>query len=159
MALSDLWQPLDPDAKVDFARAWLAELRDGPPAGESEVGQAVVTMNFVAPPEQQWLFIQGAVVQAGSDDELGHIAAGPLEHILGHHGDRYIEAVEEAAAWDAKFARMLTGAWKYLMSDEVWRRVQAIQARVPDPLKQSELEGQEADPGATAEGSHDPGPS
>ncbi|MGL4460589.1 MAG: DUF6869 domain-containing protein [Planctomycetia bacterium] len=137
MALSDLWQPLDPDAMADFAAAWLAELRDGSPSDGSGVGQAVVMMNFVASPEQQWLFIRAAIDQANSDDELGSIAAGPLEHILGRHGDAYIETVEVEAARDTKFARMLTGAWKYMMSDEVWGRVQAIQARVPDPLKSS----------------------
>jgi hypothetical protein len=144
-SLSRLWKPLDPEAMAYFAARWLAELRDGPPAGESAVGQAVAMMNFAAAPEQQWLFIRSAVAQAATDDELGHVAAGPLEHILGRHGDQYIAAVEEEAARDAKFARMLTGVWKYMMSDEVWGRVQAIQARVPAPLKPSECEGQEAE--------------
>lgn len=35
-------------------------------------------------------------------------------------------------AADARFARMVTGAWKYRMADEVWTGVRAIQARVPD---------------------------
>ena len=81
-------------------------------------------------------------------ERAGHIAAGPLEHILGHHGEAYIGVVESEAARDDKFARMLTGAWKYMMSNEVWGRVQAIQARVLDPLKRSGGERQEAEPGA-----------
>lgn len=146
MALSDLWRPLDPGAMAVFAGAWLAELRVGPPAGDSEVGQAVVMMNFVAPPDQQWQFIRAAVAQASSDDELWHIAAGPLEHLLGHHGEAYIAVVEDEAAQDAKFAQMLTGAWTCMMSDEVWGRVQALQARVPDPLKPSAGKEGEAEP-------------
>jgi hypothetical protein len=145
-SLSRFRKPLDRDGMVGFAAAWLAELRDGPPAGESEVGKAVVMMNLIDPPEQQWAFIQAAVAQAASDDELGNIAAGPMEHLLGHHGDQFIAAVEEEAARDAKFARMLTGVWKYMMSDEVWGRVQAIQARVPDRLKPSRCEAYEAEP-------------
>lgn len=60
------------------------------------------------------LFIQAAVEQARSDDELGAIAAGPLEHLLGHHGDRYIDAVEQLASISTPFARILTGMNKYI---------------------------------------------
>jgi hypothetical protein len=145
MALLELWQPLDPDAMADFAAAWLAYLRGGPSV-ESDIGQAVVMMNFLAQPDQQWLFIRAAVAQAESDDEIGHIAAGPLEHILGHHGEAYFGALEGEAVRDAKFARMLTGAWQYMMPDAVWSRVQAIQARVPDPLRSSAGGGPDAPP-------------
>jgi hypothetical protein len=148
MALSDLWKTLDSQAMSKLASAWLTELRDGSATEESNVGQSVVMMNFMAPPTQRWLFIRLAVEQAGSDDALGHIAAGPLEHILGHHGEEYIVAVEDEAARSAKFARMLTGAWEYMMPADVWRRVQAIQARVPNPLKPSPSEGGDASQGA-----------
>ena len=138
------------------ARAWLAELRDSPVDPGTDLPQMavlmsyaaeldpewdlsmmVVMMNFTAAADDQWQFIRGAVAYAGSDDELGQIAAGPLEHLLGWHGEKFITQVEQQAGADPKFARMLTGAWKYRMSDEVWARVQAIQARVPDPLSAS----------------------
>jgi len=97
---------------------------------DSDVGQSVVLMNFTARPEHQWRFIRAAVAQAESDEVLGHIAAGPMEHLLGWHGADYIEAVEAAqAASDPKFARMLVGVLKYKMNDEVWGRVQALKAR------------------------------
>ena len=66
-----------------------------------------------------------------SDDELGHIAAGPMEHLLGKHGDKYIEKVEQRAEADPRFARMLAGVWKYVMSDHVWARVEALKAKYP----------------------------
>jgi hypothetical protein len=91
-------------------------------------------MSFTARPDQQWQFVCSAVGQADSDDELGQIAAGPMEHLLGWHGDEIIARVEARAAADEKFAWMLTGVWKCLMTDEVWARVQAIQARFPDSL-------------------------
>ena len=98
---------------------------------EREVGQSVVMMGFTATPEQQWRFVRAAVAQAESDDELGHIAAGPMECLLGWHGPAYIGAVEQLAAIDAKFARMLSDVWKYLMTDDVWERVLALKARYP----------------------------
>ena len=90
-------------------------------------------MNFTATPDQQWRFILAAIAHA-SDEELGHIAAGPVEHLLGKHGDRYIGEIERRAESDPKFARMLSGVWKYMMSDEVWARVEALKARFPASL-------------------------
>jgi len=121
-----------------FAGAWLAELRMSPPPpesdDESDMRQAVVWMNFTAGPDEQWQFICSAVGQADSDDDLRHIAAGPVEHLLGTHGADAITRVETRAAADGSFARMLTGVWKHTMTDEVWARVQAIQANVSEPL-------------------------
>ena len=96
---------------------------------------ASARMNFTAPAEMQWRFILFAIDRAASDDELIHIAAGPMEHLLGWHGPAFMERFEEQARTDARFARALTGVSKYLMTDEVWLRVQMIQHRVPDPLK------------------------
>ena len=120
-----------------FAKAWLAELRMSSPSpesdDESDMQEAVVWMNFTAGPEQQWQFICSAVAQAESDDELGHIAAGPMEHLLGSDGKSFIDRVEARAATDPKFGRMLTGVRKHTMTDEVWAGVQAIQATVSNP--------------------------
>lgn len=134
MPIDERWQKLGPTDWENFARAWLKEQR-GSAEAESPAGQAVVMMNFTAAPEHQWQFILASVALAESDDELGHIAAGPIEHLLGWHGGKYIEQVERQAASDHKFARALTGVWKYMMADEVWARVQALQARVSEPLK------------------------
>ena len=144
MAPDRLWDQMTSSDWDAFAKAWLAELRmdSSPPESDDEsdeddwasVGEAVTFMNFTAGPDQQWQFICSAVAQADSDDELGHIAAGPVEHLLGWHGEGFIARVEAQAAGDGKFARMLTGVWKHTMTDEVWARVQAVQARVSDPL-------------------------
>lgn len=107
----------------------MKELRAEPTPLEAPAAAAVVLMNFTAPAENQWAFILYAIEAAKTDDELGAIAAGPFEHLLGWHGPAYIDAVEARALSDPKFARMTTYAWQYKMSDDVWRRVQAIQAR------------------------------
>lgn len=96
---------------------------------------AITAMTFLSPPEDQWQMILEAIRQARDDDDLGHIAAGPIEGMLGRHGAAWIHRVEHRAAIDPKFARAMTGVWKYMMSDEVWARVRALQARVPRPLR------------------------
>ena len=93
--------------------------------------QAITAMTFLSPPEDQWAMILEAIRQARDDGDLGHIAAGPIEGLLGRHGEGYIALVEHQATSDPKFARAMTGVWKYMMSDEVWSRVQALKARVP----------------------------
>ena len=135
MPIDERWARLTDAEWDDFAEAWLRQIRGSGSEDDDEIGQSVVLMNFTASPESQWSFLVKAVAHAQSEDELGHIAAGPLEHLLGKHGASMIDRVEQLAATDEKFARMLTGAWRYMMSDSVWQRVQALQARVQNPLR------------------------
>ena len=87
-----------------------------------------------AGPALMMSFILAAIAHA-TDDELDHIAAGPIEHLLGKHGVKYIEKVEKRAEADPKFARMLAGVWKYMMTDEVWARVEVLKAKYPAPAE------------------------
>jgi len=138
--VDEKWNQLTDDDWHDFAQAWLAEVRedelredeplDDDDESDSSLGQAVVAMNFTAPAEKQWKFILLAVSLAESEGELGDIAAGPIEHLLGWHGDEYISRIEEQAESDAKFASAMLGVWQYMMTEEIWARVQAIQERV-----------------------------
>ncbi len=137
MPVNDYWEQFEESEWQDFARRWLAEVRCAVSGDEAEAGQAVVSMNFTARPELQWRFILLAVSLAETDGELGHIAAGPIEHLLGWHGEEYINLTEEQAASNPKFARALTGVWRYKMSDEVWGRVERLKARVREPLRPS----------------------
>lgn len=137
MPISDYWEQFEQSEWEDFARSWLAEIRSNLPDDESEAGQAVVSMNFTARAQLQWQFILTAVSLAESDTELSYIAAGPVEHLLGWHGEDYIGLVEEQAAANPKFARMLTGVWRYRMSEEVWSRVEQLKAQVTEPLRPS----------------------
>lgn len=123
------WQEF---SMADLAAAWMHEL-DGTSDAEA-ASNAVVLMNFTAPAAIQWEFLQAAIDRATTDHQLYDIAAGPFEHLLGFHGDAYIELVEERCAADPKFARMTTAAYRHRMSDAVWQRVQDIQNRVADPL-------------------------
>jgi hypothetical protein len=137
MPASDYWEQFEESDWQDFARRWLAETRGNASDDQDEVRQAVVSMNFTARPELQWRFILMAVSFAESDDELSHIAAGPIEHLLGWHGEDYIHLVEEQAAADMKFARTLRGVWRYKMSNEVWSRVERLKAQVGERLRPS----------------------
>jgi Family of unknown function (DUF6869) len=134
MPIAERWDQLSASDWDTFARSWIAELRGVRRESQRDVSQSVVMMNFTARPEHQWHFILAAVGHA-SDDELGDIAAGPMEHLLGKHGERYIENVEQRAEADPKFARMLAGVWKYMMTDEVWARVQVLKARYAAPAE------------------------
>lgn len=134
MPIVERWDQLSAADWDAFARSWIAELRGVGSESQPGAGQSVVMMNFTARPERQWQFILAAVAHA-SGDELGHIAAGPIEHLLGKHGEQYIEKVEQHAEADPKFARMLTDVWKYMMTDEVWARVEALKARHAAPAE------------------------
>lgn len=120
-----------------LAAKWVAELHSGAPPREDDIGMTVTLMNFTAPPDVQWAFLEAAV-EAADEDELFAIAAGPFEHLLGHHGDAYIDIIERRCGEDPKWARVADGAYQYMMSDAVWARVRAIQERDAASGRQSE---------------------
>lgn len=125
MSIRDKWDKVDVPT---FVAAWLDERREGGSDADESLAMKATLMSFTASPEVQWNFICSAVEQSMNDDELGTIAAGPFESLMGKHGSTYIDQLEEFCRTDAKFARMTTGAWQHTMSDEVWTRVQAIQS-------------------------------
>jgi hypothetical protein len=131
MPIDDQWERLGPEDWRAFAQAWISELRSTDLSDRVEgadVGQSVVMMNFTATAKQQWQFILAAVEFAG-DEELGHVAAGPVEHLLGKHGEAYIDEVEREAEFNPKLARMLLGVLRHGMTDEVWRRIEDTRMR------------------------------
>lgn len=128
MLMDDRWDKLSDDDWSRFARGWIEELRGASATDEHDIRQSVVMMNFTARPEHQWRFILAAL-RFAEDDELGHIAAGPLEHLLGRFGDQYIDQVERMAESDSKFAKTICGVWRYMMADDIWERIQALQSK------------------------------
>ena len=91
----------------------------------------ITAMTFMSKPQLQWEVILEAVTQASDDEDLGHISAGPIEGLLGRHGEAWIAQVETQAWQDPKFARAITGVWKYMMKDDVWERVKAVKSLIP----------------------------
>ena len=51
-----------------------------------EAARRITMVTFMSKPELQWEIILEAVNQSANDDDLGHIAAGPIEGLLGNHG-------------------------------------------------------------------------
>jgi hypothetical protein len=119
------WRSASEEEVRELARAWA----DDADEENGDVQQTVVMMNFTALARIQWAFILEAIALARTEDQLGALAAGPMEHLLGHHGDDYIALFEKHAAEDAKFAVAVRGMWQYKISDENWRRIEAIRRR------------------------------
>ncbi len=109
---------------------WLEEVRakDREEESTDNHGDAVVLMNFTASPDVQWEFIQIAVEKATDECEIFALAAGPFEHLMGFHGENYIDRVEQTSKSSRDFRKMVSGSWRHTMSDDVWARVEAIQA-------------------------------
>ena len=128
------WDNLTNSEWNAFATAWTAELNgdqtaalpdlpwllDGP--SPTTAGEYVVPMNFTASSSAQWKFIQAAY-WCGNKESHGHLAAGPIEHLLGKHGAEYIVLVEQLADDDPLFANILMGCYQNQMSDDVWQRL------------------------------------
>jgi hypothetical protein len=77
-------------------------------------------------PEKAFQFVLEVLRRDHSNKIQESLSAGPLEDILAKHGERMIERVEAEARSNPLFAKLLGGVWQNAMSDEVWRRVQAV---------------------------------
>jgi hypothetical protein len=119
---------------------WFEHIRTGNPELEGAALE-VTSWTFCLPAEEQWRLILEMVRLAPDDECLGHVAAGPIEGMMGRFGELFIDRVERQAAADHKFARTLTNVWKHLMSDAVYARIQTLQARVADPLQLKPADG------------------
>ena len=95
----------------------------------SQFGEDVVLMNFFASEEFQWKFIMRAFPLAYDANHLSAMAAGPVEHLLAFHGEKWIEKIEKESLANDNFAWMMTSVWQHKMSDEIWNRVQTIQKK------------------------------
>ena len=146
------WDDLT-DADWDkFAIAWNAELNGSDAAhalpnlpwlfddAPSTASEYVAPMNFTASPDAQWKFIVAAYWR-GNENTHGHLAAGPVEHLLGKHGDEYISLFEQLADDDPLFAKMLRGCYQYQMSDEIWRRLRNARGDLGEPADARESPG------------------
>ena len=98
-----------------------------------DVDQWVVLICFLGHPHALWNFLIEAVAIADSDEKLDRVAVELVEHILAHYGSM-LPFFEKRAVEDPKFKRMLTGAWRHRMSDDVWMRLRSMQSDVPNPL-------------------------
>lgn len=116
-----------------FAANWLHAMSN---SDQGEIGQRIVMLNFMGSAKDNWKFILHAFELADSDEMLGHIAAGPLEHFISKHGPEYINLIEELAIKDSRFNRLLTGVWKHLAEEEVWNRIRILQKKINNPLKE-----------------------
>jgi tetratricopeptide (TPR) repeat protein len=129
--------PWADERRPDLIRSYLEAAADRTIAEEDATGavSAIVHITFAADLDTQWEVLLELIAGADDDDEiLQDLAAGPLEGMLGRFDHEAIERVENQARQDPRFLRTLTGVWKHAMSDAVWARVRALQARVPDPL-------------------------
>ncbi len=132
------WGELTDEKWQHLIKSFLMEIRKNSgkdyEEGNHKWSEIVTNLSFWASPEVQWKFIIDAVSLAETDKELGHIAAGNIERLLGKYGEDYIDLVETEAKNNQKFARTLTGCLQYMMTDEIWARVQKLQAQVKNRL-------------------------
>ncbi len=118
-------------ALVDGWLAWCAWVSDPAnrdrfdgPSGHSDFLWAVEEH-----PERAWEAILKLVEDPAAHCYLGKLAAGPIEDLLSHHGQQFIERVEGFARTNPAFASALTGVWQFAMGEEIWSRVQAVKGK------------------------------
>jgi hypothetical protein len=123
-----------PSDRVRVIESWFDWIRHGA-EGASWAWDKIGEWDRELSHEERWSLILEMIRRAPDDDCLGFVAAGPLEDLLSEHGEQLIDRVEERAGQDDRFARTLTNVWQCGMSDLLYARVKALQARATEPLR------------------------
>jgi Variant SH3 domain len=118
-------------AADEISAAWIAYWTNGGqdnPHASDPYAWANVEVDWLEgnDPEKLWQVILDIYRRPDAAPLLGMLAAGPLENLLGLHGPAFIDRVESLAANDAQFAHALGGVWQFTMTDDIWKRVQAV---------------------------------
>ena len=137
MTSKEHWERLSEAGWRKMAEDWLAGNREKPADlmsddyQPSEVDLIVTGMKFDASAEKQWQFILLTTSLAETDWQLGQIGAELIEHLLGWpnkwNGKDYVSLVEEEAKTNKNLARSILSVNQYLITDEIWMRVHALQ--------------------------------
>jgi hypothetical protein len=77
-------------------------------------------------PEEAWMIMEQIRRLDSSDSILANLAAGPMEDLLVHHGNQFIERIETLARKDAIFRKMLGAVWRNKISEDIWKRLNAV---------------------------------
>jgi hypothetical protein len=76
-------------------------------------------------PEEAWAAIIELSRSSLTQQEIGALAAGPLEDLLLYHGTTFIDRIEREARIYPAFRHLLGGVWEAGPS-EVWKRIEKI---------------------------------
>ncbi len=71
--------------------------------------------------------ILGIMALDTRNEEIGILGAGPLEDFLNNNGTEYIDVIEQLAAQNPRFKKLLSMVWQTTRMDpKVWKRVDTI---------------------------------
>jgi hypothetical protein len=76
-----------------------------------------------------WQAILRILEKDPSEHVICILAAGPLEDLIEHCGQLFINEIEIQARRDPKFKHLLGGVWKS-STPEIWQRIENIRASV-----------------------------
>lgn len=126
--------PPDPMTNAPSLDAWIdafVEFRIEHETSEPNLDHPLAWANertmFILEPvdrETMWQFVTGVLARRPPASVLGYLAAGPLEDMIAHFGDYFIERIECTAESDPAFRELLHGVWKNSTPDALWQRVE-----------------------------------
>lgn len=110
-----------------LAEAWL-RCEAGPPNEKNRDFWAADRMRDLVSgdPETAWQVIDVIWRLDQSDRALANLAAGPVEDLLAHHGEAFIDRITLLARREPVFRKLLGGVWRNNIAEPVWQKLKSI---------------------------------
>jgi hypothetical protein len=81
-------------------------------------------------PEVAWGAIRQLARTDLNEEEIGLLAAGPVETLLCWHGEEFIDRIVEEARKNPILNKILGGVWRSDMPEAVWKCIEGLRRSV-----------------------------
>ncbi len=92
--------------------------------GKNKPWLAVFGYRCWSEPEKAWRTICAIIQHDMTEKRMLMLGVGKLENLLAGHAPDFIERVEQLAATNAKFAKILGAVWQRDMTEDIWQRIE-----------------------------------
>jgi hypothetical protein len=130
---ADVRPRMEDRSPSDVAEEWIRVWSGPEPAAIGPGCDSVLDWELpLDSPELAWLSILAVLETIGpnvEDRRFAVLAAGPLEDLMDHHGDSFIDRAEAEARRNPAFALLLGGVWRSTIAEHVWERMGMVAKR------------------------------
>jgi hypothetical protein len=123
LGVAEAWMTRLPHSDSELVKGYFASYSDGGGEGPNFWAWEEMTEMIRSDPERAWRLTLEMLRTSSDPLYQAYVAAGPLEDLLNHYGEKFIDRIEALAKTERWFVESLCGVWGH-MKPEIRARVQ-----------------------------------